>query len=158
MTQAGYDLLINVLELYKICFQTVILFSLWRIVFRTKKEKSAIIAAILFAILSIATGLLFTTPLIRYTASIIFAVGYCFIRYRKYYEKAIFTLLLYHNFHSLSYLVSISLYQKLQSIMTAGLDIMQSDYLYQTTMKIAISGVIMNITYTLIMIFMVFVT
>ena len=158
MTQAGYDLLVKVLELYKICIQTAILFSLWKIVFRTQKEKSAIFAAVLFAIMSIATRMPFTTPLIRYMASFIFAGVYCFIRYRKHYEKAIFTLLLYHNFHSLSYLISISLYQKLQGIMTAGLDIMQSDYLYQLTMKIAISSVILNIAYTLIMIFMVFVT
>ena len=157
MTPEGYDLLIKVLELYKICFQTVILFNLWRIVFRTKKEKSAIIAAVLFAILSIATGLPFTTPLIRYTASIIFAGGYCFIRYRKHFEKAIFVLLLCYNFHSLSFLISYSLSRKMLNIMMADLNIVQNDYLYQSMQKTAISGIVLYIAYTFIMIFMVFV-
>ena len=171
MTQAGLERLFTVLELYQILLQTVIVFVLWRIVFRTRKEKSDIIAATLFVAMSFAARLPFSTPWVRYIASIVFAGGYCFIRYRKYYEKAIFVLLLCYNFHSLSALISISLYQKLQNVMyyklqnavdqklqnvmIENLEFIKSDALNQLSQISAVNGVILYMIYTFIIIFMV---
>ncbi|MCH5273704.1 MAG: sensor histidine kinase [Lachnospiraceae bacterium] len=154
MTQSEYDLLLGILELYVVLFQTVSVLVLWKIVFRTEKEKSAVIAAVLFIVINLATKLPFTIRLIRYIASIVFAEGYCFFRYRKHYEKAVFVLLLFYNFYSLSFLAAYSISQKLQNVMMADLNIMQSDYLYQATLKIAISSVALAMVCTFLMILM----
>ena len=173
MTQAEYGILQDVLELCQTLFQTVTIFVLWRMVFRTKKEKSAIIAAVLFTIISIVTKLLFTAWWFRYAAFLVFAEIYCLIRYRKHYEKAIFVLLLYYNFHSLSALISDSLWQKIQNMLyqnmqnslneklrnaaMADLEQILGSYLYQSTMKTAVNSVIVIMAYTCVMIFMVYV-
>ena len=53
MTQIFYTVG-HVLEFYSILLQTIIIFILWRIVFRTNKEKNDMIAAVLFTVMSFA--------------------------------------------------------------------------------------------------------
>ncbi len=156
MTQAEYDIFCKLMEVYIVLVQTALFLMLWRAVFHTKRERSAMIAAALFLGVNLMTKLPFSAAWIRYLAVFVFAMGYCLLRYRRYYEKAIFVLLLFYNFHSLSTLISNSLRLKAHNILMSDMDMMQSGYLYQFNQKMAISALILLFLYTALMLFMLF--
>lgn len=158
MTQAEYDMFFKIMEACMVLVRTALLLMLWRAVFHTKRERSAVIAAALFFAVNLATKLPFSAIWIRNLAVLAFAIVYCLIRYRNYYEKAVFVLLLFYNFHSLSVLIADSLRLKVQNILMSGMDMMQSDYLYQFHQKMMISALILVFLYTGLMLFMLLVS
>ena len=158
MSQADYDIFFKIMETCMVLVQTALLLMLWKTVFRTRREKSAVIAAALFLAVNLMTKLPFSMTWIRYLAVVAFAMGYCLIRYRRHYEKAVFVLLLFYNFHSLSILVSNSLRLKVETILMSGMDIMQNGYQNQFLQKMVISVLTLMSVYSVLMLFMLLVS
>ncbi|MCH5185244.1 MAG: GHKL domain-containing protein [Oscillospiraceae bacterium] len=174
MTQTEYEIFVGGLEVYKILFRTIIIFFLHGIIFRTEKnDKFAAAAAILFTAVNFFAGLTFTSSLYEYAVLAVFAAAYCFVRFKKYYEKAAAVLILYFNFHSLAAPVAVGLCQKLhntacqrlqnivnrklQNASESDLEIIRNYALCRSNLNSALIGAIMWIIFTFIMIFMVFV-
>ncbi len=158
MTQADYDTFIRIVEFCMVLVQSALILMLWKAVFRTKREMSAMIAAAVFFVVNLMAKLPFSDVWVRYLAVFAFAIVYCLIRYRRYYEKAVFVLLLFYNFHSLSILISNSLRLKVETILMSGMDMMQSDYRYQFYQKMVISELVLTVVYTALMLFMLLVS
>ena len=158
MAQADYDIFLRITEFCMVLVQAALLLLLWKAVFRTKRERSAMIAAALFFLVNLMAKLPVSVAWIRYLAVFAFALVYCLIRYRGCYEKAVFVLLLFYNFHSLSTLISNSLRLKVQSILLSGMDVMQSGYPYQFRQKMMISALVLTVDYTALMLFMLLVS
>lgn len=158
MTQAEYDIFLRIVELFMVLVQSALLLMLWRAVFHTKREKSAMIAAAVFLAVNLAAKLPFSVAWIRYLAVFAFAMGYCRLRYRGYYEKAVFVLLLFYHFHSLNILISNSLRLKVETLLMSGMDRMQSGYPYQFRQKMVVSALVLMVVYIALMLFMLLVS
>ena len=158
MTQADYEMFIRIMEFCMVLVQSALLLMLWKAVFRTKREMRAMLAAALFLVVNLMAKLPFPDVWVRYLAVFAFAIVYCLIRYRRYYEKAVFVLLLFYNFHSLSTLISNSLRLKVETILMSGMDMMQSGYQDQFRQKMVISALVLMAVYIALMLFMLLVS
>ena len=127
MSQSGFEMVNNILDMWKIAIQAVMFLVLWSAVFSVKKGKRDDIAAVLFLFTNIGLGILSCAAWVRYAVSVALAMGYCVIC-KKEFRKAIFVVLAFYNLHNLSYLMAGSIYEKAMSVMLNGLNIMQSNY------------------------------
>lgn len=107
MSQVTYEIIRKLFEIYPIILQIVLFLVLWNVFFRW--EKGIWIVAGILAVMNICMGLWLEKPgVIRYTMSAVIVLGYCFCKYQKHLEKAVFILLLFYNFHALSYLIAVN--------------------------------------------------
>ena len=97
MSQVTYEIIRKLFEIYPIILQIVLFLVLWNVFFRW--EKGIWIVAGILAVMNICMGLWLEKPgVIRYTMSAVIVLGYCFCKYQKHLEKAVFILLLFYNF------------------------------------------------------------
>ena len=126
MSQVTYEIIRKLFEIYPIILQTVLFLVLWNVFFRW--EKGIWIVAGILAVMNICMGLWLENPgVIRYTMSAVIVLGYCFCKYQKHLEKAVFILLLFYNFHALSYLIADSIYQCTVESIFRGLDVLSEE-------------------------------
>lgn len=130
MSQESYRLFINICDLYLVLLQVMLFLVVWDIFFRPEKGKKEMLSAGIFAAVNVLLRLCPGVPgWVRYAVSAAAALGYCRIRYKGCLEKAVFTLLLFYNFHGMSFLVSNSLYQFLMDGLMGRLDVRNAEYM-----------------------------
>lgn len=122
--------------------QVVLFLVIWDIFFSPKRERKALLLAGSFAAVNV---LLYFCPIVtaggRYVICAVLVLGYCRIRYRGSIEKAVFILLLFFNFHGMSFLIASSFYQVLADEMLGRLDMQDAGYMAQMyRMQIAGQG------------------
>ncbi len=128
MSQSGFEMVNNILDMWKFAIQAVMFLVLWSAVFSVKKGKRDGIAAVLFILVNVGLGLLPCAAWVRYAVSVAIVMGYCVISCKKEFGKAIFVVLAFYNFHSLSYLIANSIYAKTMGIWLEELDVQQQIY------------------------------
>lgn len=153
MSQVTYEIIRKLFEIYPIILQIVLFLVLWNVFFRW--EKGIWIVAGILAVMNICMGLWLEKPgVIRYTMSAVIVLGYCFCKYQKHLEKAVFILLLFYNFHALSYLIADSIYQCTVESIFRGLDVLSEEYIFRVYLGMAIGMGIMLLSYTLVLLIM----
>ena len=137
MSQVTYEIIRKLFEIYPIILQIVLFLVLWNVFFRW--EKGIWIVAGILAVMNICMGLWLENPgVIRYTMSAVIVLGYCFCKYQKHLEKAVFILLLFYNFHALSYLIADSIYLCTVESIFRGLDVLSEEYIFRVYLGMAI--------------------
>lgn len=150
MSQAGYELFNNLCELCLVLLHVIFLLIIWIIFFRPQKEKKTVALAGIFAAVCVALYLCPAIPVwVRYALSAAIVLGYCRIKYGRHLEKAVFTLLLFYNFHGMSFLISNSIYQYIMADMLGRLDVRDADYMFHMYKCYAIAQSLNVAIYTL---------
>lgn len=156
MSAAGYEIILQLFSIYHVGIQIVFLVMLWGIFYPPDREKSAKGTLLLVTAINLAARL---APedlgMIRYALSAAVILLYCFVRYKRRLEKAVFVLLLFYNLHALSFLVSDSVYQAVIDGMFRGLREEVPGYLSQVYQKTAVCEGILFLCYTLIFLLMI---
>ena len=129
MSQPMFEMINNILDIWKIAVQAVMFLVLWAAAFREKKTKRDSIAAVLFILANIGIGFLPCAGWVRYGVSAFAIMGDAGIRYKKQIGKAVFVMLAFYNLHCLSFLIANSIYMKIMSVMMKSIDFLQ--YCYQ---------------------------
>lgn len=132
MSQEGYELFVNLCGIYHILLQIILFLIIWDIFYKPEREKKTLLLMGIFGAVNIV---LYISPGVpgglRYAVSAVMVLGYCHVKYRGSLEKAVFTLLLFYNFHGMSFLIASSIYQFVMDGMIAGLDIWDVEYMYR---------------------------
>ncbi|MDE6026389.1 MAG: GHKL domain-containing protein [Lachnospiraceae bacterium] len=130
MSQAGYELFNRLYEIYHILLQVILFFVMWDIFLKSERKSNTAAVTGIFAAVNVVLYLCPPVPAwVRYGTFAIIILGYCRIRYGIHLEKAVFTLLLFYNFHGLSFLISNSIYQYLMDDMLGRLNGGDTDYM-----------------------------
>ncbi len=128
MSQPGFEIVSNILELCKIVVQATMFIILWAAVFGTKKVKRDGIAAGVFLFINIGIWFLPCASWVRYAISAAIATGYSVIFHKKQIGKAVFTMLAFYNFHCLSFLIANSIYIKMTNVWMKSINGLQAGY------------------------------
>ena len=125
MSQVTYEIIRKFFEIYPIILQIVLFSGIVECIFSV--EKGIWIVAGILAVMNICMGLWLEKPgVIRiYNVRCHCKLGYCFCKYQKTFEKAVFILPLFYNFHALSYLIADSIYQCTVESIFRGLDVLR---------------------------------
>lgn len=175
MSQAAYEAFCRAAELWRLVFQAVMLFVLWKTLFgfagddilrqrvkvkpyevknalrdaRSRAEKRRDTLALgAAAAANIVTGVLSCSFWIRYVISAAILLGYCLLCRRKQTGKAVFLLTAFYSFHSLSSLISIGIYTKAMNVWQKDLDVTGGETIEQLYFYFASGLVLMLLTYT----------
>lgn len=156
MSQEMYELCINIFQIYHIILQMILFLILWKIFYQPDREKRTLVAAGILVVTNVFMGLLLdTSSWMRYVMSAVMVLGYCFVKYKKHLEKAVFVLLLFYNFHSLSFLIADSIYQYVINGMLNRLDVLSPNYMLQMYQNVVISQAILFLSYTMVFLIMI---
>ena len=131
MSRSEFEMASSILNIWKIIMQAAIFLVLWVAVFGAKRGKRDGISATLFILANIGLGLLPCASWVRYAVLAFAATGYSWMNYKKQIGKAIFVIMAFYNFHSLSFLIANSIYMEITSTMMKELDVLQEDYMQQ---------------------------
>ena len=131
MSRSEFEMVSSILNIWKIIMQAGIFLILWETVFGVKKGKRDNISAALFILANIGSGLLPCASWVRYVVLAFAATGYSWMNYKKQIGKAVFVMLIFYNFHSLSFLIANSIYMEVTSMMMKELDVLQENYMQQ---------------------------
>lgn len=155
MSQAGYDLFCSLSGIYLIAVQTALFMTIWNIFCKTKREKPSLFFAVVLLVVNL---LVFFYPAdtsgVRYIASAVLVLVYSCLRYGKHLEKAVFVLLLFYNFHAMSFLISSSIYQYLMDDILNVLDVQAVDYMFRMYKNLIIGQSMNLLFYTLSLLLM----
>ena len=128
MSQSGFEMVNNILDMWKIAIQAIMFLVLWSAVFSVKKGKRDGIAAVLLFFVNIGLGLLPCAVWVRYAVLALLVLGYSGVNYKKQIGEAVFVMLGFYNLHCLSFLIASSIYEKIINVIMKTLDVMQSNY------------------------------
>lgn len=136
MSQEEFALFADIAGSLHKFLQAVLFLVIWEIFFRPQRDRKAAAFAGIFTAVNV---LFYFCPIIpgwtRYGICAVLVLWYCHIKCRECMGKAVFTLLLFFNFHGMSYLIASSIYQVLVDDMLGGLDVLDAGYMecmYQT--------------------------
>ncbi len=151
MSQAGYEWFCSLSGMYLITVQTALFMTIWNICGKTEREKTAFIeTVILFAVNLAVFFYPADTSGVRYAVSAVLVLVYCRLRCGKNgLQKAVFVLLLFYNFHAMSFLVSSSIYQYLMDGILKVLDFDAVDYMFRMYKKLVVGQSANLLFYTL---------
>ncbi|MCI8484956.1 MAG: sensor histidine kinase [Lachnospiraceae bacterium] len=137
-------------------FQTICFLILWNIFCPGKREKKRVALAGILLTGNILAGVLpGLSSGIRYVVSAGVILAYVTVKEKKYREKAVFVLLLFFNFHGLSFLISSSIYQYGIDKWMEALEIRSMDDLSQVYQRILWGQGILILSYMLILLLMI---
>lgn len=151
MSEAGYELFCSLTGIYLIAIQTALFVTIWNTFCKTEREKPAFIDTVILFAVNLAV---FFYPAdisgVRYAASAVLVLVYCRLRCGKNgLQKAVFVLLLFYNFHAMSFLVSSSIYQYLMDGILKILDFDAVDYMFRMYKKLVVGQSANLLFYTL---------
>ena len=155
MSQPAFEIVNSILDIWKIAIQAIMFLVLWAAAFREKKSKRDGIAAVLFILANIGIGFVSCAGWVRYGISALAVMGYAGICYKKQIGKAVFAMLTFYNFHSLSYLMASSIYEKLINVMMKSLDMMKDNYLQEMYHCMTVGMFCLVFTYSVLFVAMV---
>lgn len=112
MSQTGYELFSDAVEMGGVIFDVIAVYAIWDIFYRSAKEKVTMLAggALLIANMVLELALDMRTYG-RLMISAVFLLVYSFIRYQKRCEKAVLVFSLFYGIRSLSWLVGNTIMQ-----------------------------------------------
>jgi signal transduction histidine kinase len=148
MSQSGFEMVNNILDIWKFVIQAVMFLVLWSAVFSVKKGKRDGIAAILFLFANIGLGLLPCAAWVRYAVLAFIVLGYSGVNYKKQIGKAAFVMLGFYNLHCLSFLIANSIYIKITDMMMKDLDVLSGNYQQQVYRCISVGMALSVLFYT----------
>lgn len=154
MSQPGFEIVSNILELCKIVVQATMFIILWAAVFGIKKAKRDGIAAGVFLFINIGIWFLPCASWVRYAISAAIATGYSVIFHKKQIGKAVFTMLAFYNFHCLSFLIANSIYIKMTNVWMKSIDGLQAGYEQQVYHSMAAGLSVTFFFYTVLFVVM----
>ena len=156
MSLAEYELFNNLWGTYLALLQVTLFLAIWDFFYRPRGKKKLVATAGIFAAANVCLKLCPTVPSgVRYLVLAAIVLGYCWIRYARHLEKAVFVLLLFYNFHGMSVLISDGIYQYVTDIMLDRLDVQSADYMLQVYRNMAIGQSLEIFVYTLAFLLMV---
>lgn len=156
MSQAEYELFNNFWGGYLVFLQIILFLAIWDFFYRLGWEKKTAAAVGIFAAVNFFLKLYPPVPSgMRYAVSAVIVLGYCWVRYNRHLEKAVFVLLLFYNFHGMSVLISDGIYQYMTDSMLNGLDVQNADYMLQVYKNMAVGQSLEILVYTLAFLLMV---
>lgn len=156
MSLAEYDLFNNLWGIFLAILQVILFLAIWDFFYRPRREKKLVAAAGIFAAVNVCLKLCPVVPSgVRYLVLAAIVLGYCWIRYARHLEKAVFVLLLFYNFHGMSVLISDGIYQYVADRMLGRLDVQSADYMLQVYRNMAIGQSLEIFVYTLAFLLMV---
>ena len=155
MSQPAFEIVNSILDIWKIAIQAIMFLVLWAAAFREKKSKRDGIAAVLFILANIGIGFVSCAGWVRYGVSALAVMGYAGICYKKQIGKAVFAMLTFYNFHSLSYLMASSIYEKIINVMMKSLDMMKDNYLQEMYHCMTVGMFCLVFTYSVLFVAMV---
>ncbi len=130
MSQEGYGLFLKLCDLYHVLLQVTLFLVIWDIFYRPERERKALFPIGMFAAANVLLRLYPGVPgWVRYAVLAAVVLGYCYLKYKRHLEKAVFTLLLFYNLHGMSFLVSNSIYQFITERVLPGPDIRDAGYM-----------------------------
>ncbi|MDE6602209.1 MAG: GHKL domain-containing protein [Lachnospiraceae bacterium] len=155
MNRAVYEGFNAFCDLYLVILQTVLFLVIWDIFYGAEKGKKEALFASAFAAVNVVLRLCPSVPgWGRYVVSAAMALAYCHIRYRGCLQRAVFTLLLFYNFHGMSFLISSSIYQFMTDEMLGRLDVQDASYMHHMYKGLAFGQACNLFFYTLTFILM----
>ncbi len=158
MSQTGYGLFMNLCDLYYVLLQIMIFLAIWNIFFRPQRGEGKMFFAGIIVAANVFLCLCPGVPGgVRYVVSAAAVLGYCHIRYKRHLEKAVFTLLLFYNFHGMSFLISNSFYQFLMDNMLGRLDVQRAEYMRHLYKSLMIGQSCNLFLYTFVFILMIYI-
>lgn len=156
MSQATYEFFNNIFVVYHLVIQMLLFAILWNIFHQPARGKRAWITAGILAGVNMGIGLgMENAGWIRYTLSAVIVLGYSFAAGKRHCEKAVFVLLLFYNFHALSFLISDSIYQYVMDGIFRGLDVESTDFLSQMHQRSIMCQVVLFLSYTIVLLSMI---
>lgn len=150
MSRAGYEAFSGFCDLYLAFLQTILFLVIWDIFFRLERGKREAVFAGILAVVNVFMRLCPHVPgWGRYVVSAAVVLTYCHIRCRGCLKKAVFTLLLFYNFHGMSFLIASSIYQFIMDEMLESLDVQDAAYMFHLYRNLLIGQVCILLIYTL---------
>lgn len=131
MSEAVFEMINNILDIWKIAIQAIMFLVLWAAVFRERKVKADGIAAVLFILVNVGIRFLPCAAWVRYVVLAFAVLGYGTVNYKKQMGKTVFAMLAFYNLHCLSSLIASSIYMKVTDMMMEELDALQESYIQQ---------------------------
>lgn len=131
MSQSEFEVINGITSIWKVTIQAVIFLVLWAAVFGAEKGKRDSIAAVLFILVNMGLELLPFASWVRYAVLTFVVMGYGWVNYKKQIGKAVFVMLAFYNFHSLSFLIANSIYMEVTNVMMKEPDVLQESYMQQ---------------------------
>lgn len=155
MNQANYEWLLSLSGILHIIVQVLCFSVMWH-VFCSGKHVSDIVLTGILAIVNVLAGLWPGVPAwVRYTLSAVLVLAFAFARYQRRLEKPVFVLLLFYQFHGLSFLISNSIYQYGSEKVFAALDSAAPDYLSLVYRNTALGQIVLVFVYGLVLFAMI---
>lgn len=151
MNQSAYEIFMLMVGAHDFILQTIGILLLMKIFCRMDQKHSSVAAIIIFVIVNFALWL-WTPVYIRYPLLILIAWGYCRCKYKKYYEKVVFVLLLSLNIWSLSSLIASCIYEYVGEQLIKGLDVYSS--VSTLNEKMAVARALYMFVYTVLLLVM----
>ncbi len=156
MSQAEYELFNNLCEACLVFLHVFFFMIIWEIFYRQERKGKTAVAAGVFMAVNIILRLCLAVPgWMRFGASAVIVLAYCRMEYGKHLEKAVFAILLYYNFHFMSFLISNSIYQYLADAMRGRMEAGNADYMLQMYKSQIINQSLNILFYTLSFLFMI---
>lgn len=157
MSQEELERMVNMTGICHVILQVLFLGMIWEI-FYTDRERRRLAGV---GILMGTNLLMYLWPGMdswyRYPLSAALIMGYAWICCQKHLEKALFVLLLFYNFHALSFLISNSIHQWGAEWMLQRLDPASEVYLSQIYESTAWGQKLMLVSYGLVFLVMIFI-
>lgn len=150
MSRAEYDVFNGFCDLYLAIAQTTLFFVIWDIFFRPKRGRKEVLFAGVFAAVNVILRMCPIAPgWGRYVASAVMVLAYCRVKYKGQLEKAGFILLLFYNFHAMSFLIASSIYQFMMEEMLGKLDVQDAAYWFHMYQRLMLGQGCILLVYTL---------
>ena len=148
MSQSGFEMANNILDMWKIIIQAIMFLVLWATAFNVKKGKRDGIAAVIFMLANMGLWFLPCASWVRYAVLALAILGYGAVNYKKQIGKAVFVILGFYNLHCLSFLIANSIYIKITDMMMKDLDALSGNYQQQVYHCIAVGMALSVFLYT----------
>lgn len=155
MSQEECEWMINISGICHVILQVLFLEIIWEIFYPVRERNRLAGAGVLMGV----NFLMYFWPGLdswyRYPISAALILGYAWICCQKHLERALFVLLLFYNFHALSFLISNSIYQWGTEWMLQRLDPTAENYLSLVYESTAWSQKLMLASYGLLFLLMI---
>lgn len=155
MSQSGFEMVNNILDMWKIAIQAIMFLVLWATAFNVKKGKRDGIVAVIFMLANMGLWFLPCASWVRYAVLALAILGYGAVNYKERIGKTVFIMLAFYNLHCLSFLIANSIYMKAANMMMKDLDALSGNYQQQMYHSVSIGMALSVFLYTALFVAMV---
>jgi len=154
LSQANYEWLLSLSGILHITVQMLCFLVMWHVFYPERNVLDVVMAGML-ACVNLLAGLWPGLPgWVRYALSAVLILTCAFVRCQRRLEKPVFVLLLFYNFHGLSFLITNSIFQYGSEKVFDSLDPSSPDYMSLLYRNAAFSQMILVFAYGLMFLVM----